>query len=422
MEREADGNKKGREFTGAKSIRENLENSLRKKKYNEIFSKTRMMYMHSKGDQLDVTKVHQDLKQIEEGFRDFKGFTEQSRLTQAGESVERSMRYFSDQETEDDSTRQAVFELAYKHAYFGCCRVYLAQARPSEALNAIGWLKVMAQASNEAIIMEMISTKVHETLMEFILRADVSRDNEQVVGKAYATLACLVSDCLPAIKDISDGPYIEKIMERGVQWAQNSDVRQGFFQFICGMVSEKCFSFKAHVKTTHFDMAIDILKNRQGDDKTNSITDAFSLIEFMTDHKDGDDERPFVSAMLYLLDKGLYEICFEGLADDSIATRLRVLCARCIGNVMSLSEDQANLETVKSIEQKILSIPNCLNVCANVVVSNQAPTLVQEVIWILSNMTASRGGKEVAYQLSQNKELMEHIIVQLVDGVNLGVN
>ena len=54
MEGEQGGNKPSRETFSGKSVREFWDNSFRKEKYKEIFTKTRAMFMSSVGENIEV--------------------------------------------------------------------------------------------------------------------------------------------------------------------------------------------------------------------------------------------------------------------------------------------------------------------------------------------------------------------------------
>lgn len=286
------------------------------------------------------------MAEIEDGFKDFKKYVEEGRYTQAGQALNKSLEYFRENGDQTEPTLMVIFDLSYRNSFFGSCNIYMGKARPSETCSASSWLRMIGLTTNEGIILEVLDSKVYEALIELILRAEVNQENEDCVANAFIALGCFLSDCERGIKEVLNGPFIEKLMEIATKWAQSIRACKGFMQFMCALVSTKNRDLKPFVKTLHLDIAMNILKTRGDGETSDIITDSLSLIEYMTDIKEGDDERPYSSAMLYLYDKGLYDICFEGLADDTIDTRLRILCARCIGNAVSLSENYSNIESV----------------------------------------------------------------------------
>lgn len=244
-----------------------------------------------------------------------------------------------------------IFDVSYRHSFLGSCSVYLAQAKPSETPAVLEWIRLIGQTTIDSIIIEMLNARVHEALQEFIIRVDIWEENKECIAQAFIALANMMSDCEKGVKEVTDGPLIEKVMDKAAKWAAYPRVCKGFMQFVCGMTSVKYLPLRAFIKTNHLDIATMILNDRAGDERAMSITDCLTMIEFMTDAREDEDEKPFASVILYCLDKGVYQICFEGLADDSICIRLRVLCARVIGNAITLS-NYPNIESVGSPHQE----------------------------------------------------------------------
>lgn len=252
-----------------------------------------------------------------------------------------------------------MFDLAYRHGFFGCCSVYLAKARPSETVGALEWIRYISLTTMENIINELLSSKVPESLLDFFLATEVSDENADCVAQAFIALGCLFSDCNPAILKFADGPYCEKVLDRATKWAHQGRACKGFMQFMSALTTSRYRPLKAFIKSKHLDMALEVLNKRDDEDISNLIVDCLCLFEFLTDARDGEDERAYSSVILYLFDRKVYEICLEGLADDKIDIRLRVLCARCIGNGLSLSENFNNVENVISCKEENYEYTEC---------------------------------------------------------------
>lgn len=262
---------------------------------------------------------------------------EEDRLTQAGDCM---LDLIRDYETKDDikeETLMMIFDVAYRQAYLGSLSVYLSKARPSETCAAIKWIRYIALTNNEAILKELFNAKVDEMLFKFVLQIEVCEENEDAVAHACIALANMHSDFLPAVQGFCKGPWGNDILHRVAKWKDSLTAIRGILQFLCALVSVKFPLLKEMIEVDIIDICVYSTINAGDVRNFQQITDALSVIEFMTDVKENDEEKPFANLVLYLLDKNFYQACFDALADVDLPVRLRVVASRIIGNASSLT-------------------------------------------------------------------------------------
>jgi hypothetical protein len=83
------------------------------------------------------------------------------------------------------------------------------------------------------------------------------------------------------------------------------------------------------------------------------ITDAVAVVEFLTDIRQGEEEKPYSSIILYLIDIGFYQVILDALSDEHIQHKLSTLCARTLGNALTL-ENYPEIDAVRNNNKETL--------------------------------------------------------------------
>lgn len=358
------------------------------------------------------------MKDFENAFANFKRLVESRKFEDAAREAQfilSEIRGAEDKDEFNQSYIQQLFDIAFRNSYLGCAKTFLSSGDLKDIPYVLSVIRKMAYTWNEAIVTEMFDCGIAVEIFALIYKADGTAKFDDAVYAGFTTLSNIFSDTDSVIRKLVDSPEIAKIIQKGLFLRTREGPRDGFIQFLSALSSTDYEKLREYLTSEVIDLIMDSLRDRSPE-RVDHILDGVAVIQFLTDYKSHDDEKPFAGIINYLIDKGFYQIAFDALSDEQLQPNLSTICARAIGNSLTL-DNYPDIDRVDLANKKIISTPGCLNTLAVVLTKNRVPSLSAEVAWVLTNIAGSDVDL-IGMQLSQNQDLIQFIMETLMDDMN----
>lgn len=205
-------------------------------------------------------------------------------------------------------------------------------------------IRKITSSTNLEIVNYIIDSKLQEELFAIIHSGRFGGDYSVVVHLAFCCVSNLYSDNDAQIEELFNSGEARKLVMSGLLYRADKLSSGGFLQLLCAMISSKHWPMKELISKEVLDLIMDCISERSVE-FMEYVTDAVSVVEFLTDCRGQEDEKPYETIILYLLDLGFYSIVLNALEDENIQPKLGILCARALGNALTL-ENYPLIDTV----------------------------------------------------------------------------
>lgn len=260
------------------------------------------------------------------------------------------IRGLEDSNDFNESSIQQIFDISYRNSFWGCCRKFVHESDVEGLKYAFTVVKKITSTQNAAIIKAIFQSKIQEDFKAVIMSGKAGGENSTAVKLAFQCLANMYSENQEEIEAIVKDNELKKIVDMAIGYKDDSEIAQGFLQFMCAMISTKYWPVKEFINQQVLDLLMKCLNDRSAD-LVETITDGMAIVEFLTDIRDGEDEKPYATIILYLIDAGFYQVSLDALSDEHIASKLGILCARTLGNALTLDK-YPEIDTVEFIHEE----------------------------------------------------------------------
>jgi hypothetical protein len=275
---------------------------------------------------------------MESAFANFKRYVESKRYEDAAKEAQYILSEIKEAEDKDDFSQsyiQQIFDVAFRNSYLGCVNTFLVEGSLQDTPYVMAVIRKLAFTWNESIVTEMHDCGVTKAILMLIYQADDSGKFDDAVYAGFACLSNIVSDNDAIVKKIVESSEIEKIIQKGLFLGNRESPRDGFIQFLSALCSTDNSKMRLYLTSEIIDVIMASIRIRSPE-RVNQIIDGIGVLQFLTDYKSEDDEKPFSSVINYLIDKGFYQLAFDALSDEHLPASLSTICTRAIGNSLSL--------------------------------------------------------------------------------------